>query len=258
MLFNQLLIAVQNPDATRVAGYRKWQEMGRQVRAGEHGIGILAPKAVNVRLEDADGKPILGEDGKPKKVRKVVGFTTATVFDVAQTDGDPLPDIDRSIHDEPPEGFRYDLESAIAARGYTVAYEPIRGGAQGYTDPVGKRVVVDSSLADADQVGTLAHELGHIAAGHVEDEHRGEYHTGHGGQRGRMEVEAESIGYTLLRSAGMRPPRYASGAYVKGWAGVQHDPDTVKQSATKVSAAVKSILTTGTWRHLAASEPADE
>lgn len=256
-LFNQLLIAVQSPNATRVAGYRKWQEFGRQVRAGERGIGILAPKVVNIRLEDSNGKPVLGEDGKQKKVRKVVGFTTATVFDIAQTDGDPLPEIDSTIHDEPPEGFRYDLESAVTARGYTVVYEPIPGSAQGYTDAISKRVVIDADLADADQVGTLAHELGHIAAGHCEQDQRAEYHTGHRGQRGRMEVEAESIGYALLRSAGMRPPKYASGAYVKGWAGVQRDTDTVKESATRVSATVKALLSSGSWRHLD-SGPADE
>jgi antirestriction protein ArdC len=249
---NTLLIALQRPDATRVAGYRKWQEMGRQVRAGERGIAILAPRTAWAQRNDAAGNPVVGADGKPERVRRVVGWTTATVFDVSQTDGDPLPTGAGRVNQdgEPPEGLTEDLEAAIAAAGFTVSYEPVPGAANGYTSPDG-RVVVDSSLTPAQRAGTLAHELGHISAGHLE--HLDEYHIGHGGQRHRFEVEAESIGYALLRSAGMRPPAMASGAYVKGWAGVDRDAKVVKESAGTVAKTVKELLTGRPWRHL---EPA--
>lgn len=245
---NQILIALQRPNATYVAGYRKWQELGRQVCKGQKSIQILAPKTVRAERTDAGGKPVLDASGKPVRDVKVVGFTTASVFDVSQTDGEPLPEMDRSLSEEPPEGFVEDLEAAVEHAGYSVSYEPVPGSTEGFTEPSTKRVVVDSSLSPGSRASVLAHELGHIAAGHVDEtEH---YHTGAGGQRGAMEVEAESIAHVLCRSAGMTTPATTSAPYVAGWAQTAAAPDVVAASAKKVSSTVKGLLSTGRWRHL--------
>jgi antirestriction protein ArdC len=243
---NQMLIALQRPGATHVAGFNKWKEMGRHVNKGERGISILAPKTIRETEKDAAGKPSLDAKGKPVKRTKVIGFTTATVFDVAQTDGDPLPSIQRELSETPPLGFVQNLEDSIRRTGYEVSYEEITGGAHGYTSPTEKRVVIDSRLTPGSQAATLAHELGHIQAGHME--RISEYHTGHGGHRGAIEVEAESVAYALCRNAGMKTPAETAGTYVAGWARAERDPEVVKKSAQAVCKAVKEILSDPAWK----------
>ncbi|WP_277209194.1 ArdC-like ssDNA-binding domain-containing protein [Isoptericola croceus] len=243
---NQLLISIQRPDATKVAGYRRWQQMGRQVDKGQKSIQILAPKAVRVTKTDDAGNPVKGDDGKSVKERKIVGFTTASVFDVAQTSGDPLPEIQTELSETPPPGFVEDLHGAIEAEGFTVSYEPLSTpGHHGYTSPGDKRVVIDAGLSDGSKAATLAHELGHIKAGHLE--RAGEYHTATGGHRGAMEVEAESIAHVLCRSNGMDSTADTAGSYVKGWALTERDAEVVRASSQTVSKVVKTLLTERTW-----------
>lgn len=246
---NQMLIGMQRPDATQVAGYNKWVELGRQVRKGERGISILAPRRVNVALKDAAGAPILDAVGKPRKENRVVGFTSATVFDIAQTDGPDLPSNRMDLSEEPPEGLIDDLAAAVKATGFTleISDDP-SGGAYGYTTTDGsKRVVVQAGMSPGSTARTIAHELGHIAAGHTSGDRA--YHTGEGGERGQMEVEADSISYALLRANGMSPDvGRANAAYVSGWG--KRDPESVKKAAETVSKAVKGIFAEGTWRNL--------
>ncbi|MEJ7648204.1 MAG: ArdC-like ssDNA-binding domain-containing protein [Nakamurella sp.] len=247
-LTNQMLISLQTQGrATRVAGFRVWQSMGRQVRKGEKGIAVLAPKKIRKTETDANGKPVKGPDGKPIKRMMLIGFTTATVFDVSQTDGDPLPDGgDRTLTDTPPDGLREDLETAVAATGYRVEYRTeLPGGSEGYTDGVNKLVVIDSKAVAGNQVSTLAHELGHIMAGHME--RTGEYHTGHGGQRGAMEIEAESIASVLCGLNGLRT-KEDFGRYVAGWGST--DPEQVRKSGEVVQKTVKAILASNNFRNL--------
>jgi antirestriction protein ArdC len=236
---NQMLIAAQNPEATRVAGFNKWKELERSVKKGEKGISILAPAMAKVDEKDSDGAVVVGPDGKPSKVRRVIGFTTATVFDVSQTEGKPLPSIDRTLTEEPPAGFIDDLEQSIRDAGFTVTYEEMPGSKMGFTSPDG-RVVIDKSLAPADRARVLAHERGHIAMGHLD--RLDEYHQGHNGHRGAMEVEAESFAYVVCRSNGMSPAvGDSSSTYVAGWS--QSDPTQIKKSAEAVAKGVKTVLT---------------
>lgn len=244
---NQLLIQAQRPDASVVAGFNRWKEMGRHVVKGERAITIYAPRTVNEIVEDAAGNPVIGEDGKPRRATRVIGFTTASVFDVSQTEGEPLPSPHAEISEQPPAGFKEDLESAVRSSGYEVEYsDQIR--ADGLTNPETKKVIISSKLSPAMQASTLAHELGHIKAGHLD---RGaEYHTGHGGQRGPMEIEAESIAYSVCRANGMsKRLGDASGTYISGWARAAGDA-AVKESAQKVSSVVKDILGTEVWRNM--------
>jgi N-terminal domain of anti-restriction factor ArdC len=128
---NVMLIAFQRPGATRVAGYRKWQELGRQVRKGERGISILAPMVRKVDRDDGT---------EPDRV--VSGFRTVSVFDVSQTDGEPIPEHPcRVLTGDGPEGLEAALLAHAAAEGLTVATETIRGGANGFIDRAGRRIV---------------------------------------------------------------------------------------------------------------------
>lgn len=117
----------------------------------------------------------------------------------------------------------------------------MRGGAEGFTTADGsKRVVVDSGLSAGSRASVLAHELGHIKAGHLD--RVDEYHAGHGGSRGAMEVEAESISFVLCRHAGMKTPGETASTYVKGWERTVRDQEQVKNSAQTVAKAVKEVL----------------
>ena len=246
---NQMLIAIQTRNlATRVAGFNRWKELERSVRKGEKAIVILAPKTVTVTERDVDGKPVKGADGKPVRKSFIKGFTTASVFDLSQTDGKPLPSIDEDMElsETPPKGFREDLVQAISDSGFTVSYEKIEGGARGFTSPHDKRVVIADHMSNANQVTTLAHELGHIKAGHLD--HMDEYHQGHAGRRGQFEVEAESVAYVISRANGMTPAvGEKSGRYVAGWGGT--DGDKVRETAEHVQKTVKDILGGGGFRN---------
>ena len=243
-LSNQMLIAIQRPDATRVAGFKTWQAIGRQVRKGEKGIAILAPRLVNAR--DSNGDLILDDDGKPRK--KIAGFTTATVFDVAQTEGEPLPErIWEQLSEEPPAGFVEDLVSAVERAGYRVEYRDMSDrSARGFTSASGsKLVVVDSSTTAGTQATTLAHELGHILCGHmgnVED-----YHVGHGGRRGDMEMEAESFAYVIARANGMATHISPASEYIAGWS--RRAQADLRATGETVQKAVKAALTGSSWRN---------
>ena len=115
----------------------------------------MAPKTIRKDATDSAGKPIVGPDGKPAKKSVVIGFTAVSVFDVSQTDGEPLPDGESMTTDflaeEPPPGFQEDLTAAITESGYSVSYDDIPGGARGFTDPHGKRVVIRSGMSEANQ-----------------------------------------------------------------------------------------------------------
>ena len=247
---NQILIQSQRPDATRVASFRKWKELDRSVMKGEKGISILRPAFAKTEEKDANGKPAIGPDGKPIVGRKIIGFSTASVFDVAQTEGKPLPTAHEELTEDPPAGFIENLEASIRSLGFTVSYEKIPGAARGFTEP--GRVVVDESLNPAERARTLAHEHGHVSLGHLD--RIDEYHQGHDGKRGAMEVEAESFAYVVCRSQGMSPlVGGTSATYVAGWQGA--DTETVRRSAEAVSKAVKGVLGSEIF---AEAEEADE
>lgn len=248
---NQLLIQIQRPGATLVAGFNKWKDMGRHVQKGERGISILAPKTIREKVLDSNGDPIRDENGKFVKKSRVVGFTSATVFDVAQTDGKELPRPHAELSEEPTPAFQEDLKVAVQDAGFTIQYTEGMPG-DGSTNPITKVVQINSRLTPAMQAATLAHELGHIKAGHLE--RTTEYHVGPGGQRGSMEVEAESIAYAICRANGMSTKiGDASGTYIAQWAKAA-GPDVVKKSAQKVSSVVKQILGEGSWQNMPGNE----
>ncbi len=245
-LGNLLLVALQAPQATRVAGYRSWQSLGRQVRKGERGIAILAPCTYRPKTAEraepagpaghepatscSGGAAPQGAGGK----QQVRGFRVVHVFDLSQTEGAPLPDIAPTLLEGlAPDGLWDALTEQITAHGYTV-HRGDTGRANGWTDPASRTVRVSGAVDDAQAVKTLLHELAHLEAGHVAD--LPTYAT----CRGRCEVEAESVAYVVATAQGMHASGY-SFAYVAGWAG--GDLSVVRQAADTVTQIARRILT---------------
>jgi len=244
---NVLLIAVQRPDATQVAGIRAWNSLGRHVNKGEHGIAILAPC-----LYRTDGEPVDGTAGAepdrdaakatepasegPMPRRELRGFRVVHVFDVMQTDGAPLPNAaPQLLTGEVPMEVWDGLAGLALKAGYRLERRTCPSGLNGWTEPEEKVVVVDKNLEPAQAAKTLAHELGHIRANH------------HGRFpdyaidrvcRGAAEVEAESIAYIVTSHLGMNPAAY-SVPYVAGWA---DDLDVLRHHMSTVVTASQWIL----------------
>jgi len=242
-LGNLVLIALQAPQATRVAGFRSWQSLGRQVRKGERGIAILAPCTYRPKTaEQAESAAPTGPEpatscsggaAPAAGGKQVRGFRVVHVFDVAQTEGDPLPEVAPALlTGQAPAGLWDALEGQVLGHGYTV-HRGDTGRANGWTDPTSRTVRVRSDVDDAQAVKTLIHELAHLEAGHVAD--LPTYLT----CRGRCEVEAESVAYVVAAAHGLDASGY-SFAYVAGWAGP--DLTGVRQAAETVTKAARTIL----------------
>ncbi|QEG36142.1 ArdC-like ssDNA-binding domain-containing protein [Bythopirellula goksoeyrii] len=177
---NCLLIVQQMPTATRVAGFRAWQKLNRQVRQGEKGICILAPLIGKKKAEDGSSEA------------ELLGFRGVTVFDVSQTDGEDLPDIHR-IEGDPGEKLSR-LHATAISLGITLSYEEDLGGADGVSQ--GGSIVLRSGLTSAAEFNTLAHELAHELL------HRGEDRKTL--SKTVKELEAESVAYVVSTAVGLR------------------------------------------------------
>ena len=216
------LILMQRPEATKVAGYRAWQALGRQVRKGEKGIAILVPFVSRVREGDAGdtahnpqnpqnpAESAAGAQQQGDTVRVVSRFGVGYVFDLYQTDGEPLPEppAARAITEATDKGAA--LWDALAVwlheEGVTVAIEDC-GRPNGYYSPTQKKIVVHQRLIGTDQATkTLAHEAAHHVAAH------------HGNlDRRDAETVAESAAFVLLHHFGLDTSGYTF-PYVAGWA----------------------------------------
>jgi antirestriction protein ArdC len=232
-LNNTLLILCQRPDSTHVASYKKWAELGRQVRKGEKSMAIFAP--MTRKREDKDGE----------EKRYISGFRAVPVFDIAQTDGDPVPEpvLPALLDGEAPEGLWDALLVVIDANGYEVKRGDCHG-ANGYTRPSERLIMVRDDVSDAQAVKTLVHETAHMLL------HCGE----EGGltadammHRSIAEVEAESVAYIVANVHGLPTEEYSL-PYVAGWS--DGKPEAVAATADRVLKCSKQIL--------AITEPADE
>ena len=176
---NALLIAKQRPEATRVAGFRRWPSFGRHVRKGEKGIAIFAPM-VNHKRQTED----------EENAANLRGFRVVHVFDVSQTDGETLPEFSQ-VSGEPGESLCR-LEQLVRESGIELEYVESLGGANGAS--AGGRIYILQQLAPADRFHVLAHELAH------ERIHRNVDGTV---SRSRIETEAEAVAYVVSQAVGI-------------------------------------------------------
>lgn len=242
---NSLLILLQRPDATAVAGYKAWQRsFGRQVNRGEVGIKILAPVTRRADKVAADGRPVLDQFGQPVKETLIVGVRLATVFDVSQTAGRELPEqpVPKLLIGQAPPGLWEGLQRFVEEQGFRVTRGPC-DGANGITNFAVSEVRVRSDMDDAAAVKTLAHEAAHVLLHST---------AGLGGEqvcRGRREVEAESAAYLVTKAHGLDSGQYTFN-YVAGWAdhALRSAPagvtltDVVSQTGARVVNAADTIL----------------
>lgn len=220
---NTLLIAMQKPDATLVAGYTSWQRnFDRHVMKGERGIKILAPAPYKAKMEmekidPVTRKPVLDADGKP--VTEMVeimrpAFKVVSVFDVSQTDGKELPDImvgELTGSIEQYEDFWRALKEISPV---PVELEKIEGGAHGYYHLVDKRIAIDEGMSEMQTIKTLIHEIAHAKLHAATPDEK----TAPEDQKDRhtKEVEAESVAYTVCQRYGLETSDYSFG-YIAGW-----------------------------------------
>jgi antirestriction protein ArdC len=229
---NLMLIAFQRPDATHVAGFQAWKQLGRSVMKGEQGIRILAPiilKQKPDREADTAEKP----DGEladlPK--RTLVGFKVVSVFDISQTAGDPLPDIG-TIKGDPGENLAR-IESLIRSKGIELQYEEL-GAAEGISK--GGTIVIQPDLGSAKTFSVLAHELAH------EMLHKGERRTET--TRNQRELEAEAVAFVVCQAFGIESASHASD-YIQLYSGDANELgkslDAIRTTAAEIISGLKSL-----------------
>ena len=216
---NTLLIAMQRPDATLVTGYRNWQSMGRQVKKGEKGITILAPAPIKRKREqeilDQNHMPLLDADGKPKteEVEVVIPrFKPTTVFDISQTDGEPIETLAPEELTEAVADYDLFMKAITAVSPVPIRFDEIAGEAKGYYHSGDKEIVIQKGMSESQTIKTAIHETGHARL------HDKDIMEEQGIEKDRLtkEVEAESVAYCVCSAFGVDTSEY-SFPYIAGW-----------------------------------------
>lgn len=216
---NTMLIAMQRPDATLVTSYKNWQSMGRQVMKGEKGITIIAPapykKMKEKEVLDENQRPIMGTDGKPKteKVEVTVPhFKAVTVFDIAQTSGEPIQTLAPELLTAAVQDFDSFMQAIQKISPVPIRFDEIDGNANGYYHNADKEIVIKKGLSESQTLKTTIHETAHAKL------HDKEIMESLGVEKDRLtkEVEAESVAYCVCSSFGLDTSDY-SFPYIAGW-----------------------------------------
>ncbi len=220
---NCLLIAVQRPDATFVAGFQRWKAMGRWVKKDEKGIAILAPVLNRKKKSETEDE---GEEPPERRATTVRGFKVAHVFDVSQTDGKELPEF-ASLSGDPGEKITR-LVEIIEERGIVLEFVDSLGGANGCS--MGGTIQVVKTLPPSQRFSTLTHELAHELL------HQGDRRQST--TKSVRETEAEAVAYVVCRSAGLECSTRAAD-YIQLWNG---DEKVLMQSLELIRDVATTIL----------------
>lgn len=216
---NTMLIAMQRPDATLVTSYKNWQSMGRQVMKGEKGITIIAPapykKMKEKEVLDENQRPIMGTDGKPKteQVEVIVPhFKAVTVFDIAQTSGEPIQTLAPELLTAAVQDFDSFMQAIQKISPVPIRFDEIDGNANGYYHNADKEIVIKKGLSESQTLKTAIHETAHAKL------HDREIMESLGVEKDRLtkEVEAESVAYCVCSSFDLDTSDY-SFPYIAGW-----------------------------------------
>ena len=216
---NTMLIAMQRPDATLVTSYKNWQSMGRQVMKGEKGITIIAPapykKMKEKEVLDENQRPIMGTDGKPKTEQvevTVPHFKAVTVFDIAQTSGEPIQTLAPELLTAAVQDFDSFMQAIQKISPVPIRFDEIDGNANGYYHNADKEIVIKKGLSESQTLKTAIHETVHAKL------HDKEIMESLGVEKDRLtkEVEAESVAYCVCSSFDLDTSDY-SFPYIAGW-----------------------------------------
>ena len=200
---NTLLIAMQCPGATRLAGFQSWKKFGRHVKKGEKGIKVIAPTPFKKTVE---------EDGEEKEV-VVPRYKVVSTYDVSQTEGKPLPEIASTLTGS--VDSYDDLMAALAqVSPVPIGFEDISGSAYGYYSPMEKRIAVREGLSEQQTLKTVVHEISHAKLHDVDlskpKDERPQI------DRQTMECQAEAIAFVCCERFGLDTSDYSFG-YIAGW-----------------------------------------
>ena len=251
---NTMLIAMQKPDATLVAGFKAWQKnFDRHVKKGEKGIRILAPAPYKIKEEQEKLDPVTGEimldkNGMPitEEVEiKIPAFRVVPVFDVSQTDGKELPDIGVNELSGSVEDYEDFMQALTEVSPVPITYEDIDGDAKGYFHTTDHRIAIQEGMSQSQTVKTAIHEVAHAKL-HDREQNQ-DIDTVLDKDRNTKEVEAESVAYTVCQHFGIDTSDYSFG-YIAGWSSdrdmkeLKSSLDTIRKTASELITGIEDRL----------------
>ena len=244
---NTLLIAMQGGQL--VAGYNKWKDdFHRNVKKGEKAIKILAPAPFKAKKEvqklDAQGRPVMGKDGKPvTEVQEiqVPAFKIVSVFDVSQTEGEPLPSIGVEELTGSVERYGEFFKALEQTSPVPIGFEDIPGGSHGYYHLTEKRIAIQEGMSELQTLKTAIHEIAHSKLHAIDPEAPAIEQADRPDSRTR-EVQAESVAYAVCQHYGLDTSDYSFG-YVAGWSSGK-DLKELKASLETIRATAHELITT--------------
>ena len=249
---NTLLIAMQKPDATLVAGYKAWQKnFERHVNKGEKAIRILAPAPYKIKEERDKIDPVtqellLDKDGNPQKEEveiTIPAFRAVSVFDLSQTDGKPIPELASKELLSDVEGYQDLIRAVEAISPVPIELEEIAGDSKGYYDREAKRIAVQENMSESQTLKTMIHEVAHSKLHSKEVEQDEQMRK----DRNTKEVEAESVAYTVCQHFGVDTSDYSFG-YIAGWSSgrdtkeLRSSMDTIRRTASELITGIEEQL----------------
>ena len=249
---NTMLIAMQKPDATLVAGFKAWQKnFDRHVKKGEKGIRILAPAPYKIKEERDKIDPVtqellLDKNGNPQKEEveiTIPAFRAVSVFDLSQTDGKPIPELTAKELLSDVEGYQDMIRAVEAISPVPIELEEIAGDSKGYYDREAKRIAVQENMSESQTLKTMIHEVAHSKLHSKEVEQDEQMRK----DRNTKEVEAESVAYTVCQHFGVDTSDYSFG-YIAGWSSgrdtkeLRSSMDTIRRTASELITGIEEQL----------------
>ena len=252
---NTLLIAMQKPDASLVAGFSPWKNnFGRNVMKGQKGIKIIAPSPYKVKqemkkIDPHTQQPIIGKDGKPVTEEKEItipAYKVVSVFDVSQTEGKELPDIAVDELTGDVERYRDFFAALEKTSPVPIGFEQIPGSSHGYYHLEDKRIAIQEGMSELQTLKTAIHEIAHAKL-HDIDLNAPENEQQPRVDRRTREVEAESVAYTVCQHYGLDTSDYSFG-YVAGWSSgrelseLKSSLETIRSAAAEIINSIDETL----------------
>lgn len=205
---NKILIQSQNPKASLVAGYRAWQDKGRQVQRGEKALKIFVPSLA--AKKDKDGN--YSRDKEGNVIKEVKGFYLASVYDVRQTEGEPIPkpiyELEENINN--PQKFDWYIKAITKLSPVPIQFAEIKGTAKGFFVPSEKQITIRPGMSESQTIKSMLHEITHSIL------HDNNVPVFGSSEYARQEIEAESVAYMIANSLGIETQEYSFG-YLASW-----------------------------------------